>query len=66
MKITDVDLTMVSWTMPRGSYSGQSVSFGGEKELAVATIHTDEGVDGYSFMGSAMRSADVNAGPLLT
>jgi len=66
MKITDVELTMVSWTMPRGSYSGQSVSFGGEKELAVVAIHTDEGVDGYSFMGSAMRSADVNAGPLLT
>jgi L-alanine-DL-glutamate epimerase-like enolase superfamily enzyme len=66
MKIRDIYLTMISWTMPKGSYPGQAVSFGGEKELAVVTIQTDEGVNGYSFMGSAMRSADVNAGPLLT
>jgi L-alanine-DL-glutamate epimerase-like enolase superfamily enzyme len=66
MKITDVTLTMIPWTMPRGSYPGQSVGFGGDKELAVVTIHTDEGIDGYSFMGSAMRSAADNASPLIT
>jgi len=66
MKITDVTLTMVAWSIPKGKYAGQAVDFGGEKELAVITVSTDEGIEGYSFMGSAMRSAVDNAGPLLT
>ncbi len=66
MKITDVTLTMVSWTIPKGKYGGQPVDFGGEKELAVITVSTDEGIEGYSFLGSAMRSAADYAGPLLT
>ena len=66
MKITDVTLTMVAWAVPKGSYPGQAVAFGGDKELAVITVSTDEGVNGYSFMGSAMRSAVDNAGLLLT
>jgi L-alanine-DL-glutamate epimerase-like enolase superfamily enzyme len=66
MKITDVTLTMVAWAIPKGSYPGQAVSFGGDKELAVITVSTDEGIDGYSFLGSAMWSAADNAGPLLT
>lgn len=66
MKITDVTLTMVAWAVPKGSYPGQAVTFGGDKELAVITVSTDEGIDGHSFMGSAMRSAADNAGLLLT
>ncbi|MBM4448380.1 MAG: mandelate racemase [Chloroflexi bacterium] len=66
MKITDVTLTMVSWTIPKGKYGGQAVGFGGEKELAVVTVSTDEGVEGYSFLGSAMRSAANYAVSLLT
>jgi L-alanine-DL-glutamate epimerase-like enolase superfamily enzyme len=65
MKITDVTLTMVGWEVPRGKYPGQAVSFGGDKELGVITVSTDEGVEGYSFLGSAMRSAADNAGSLL-
>jgi len=66
MKITDVTLTMVAWSMPEGKYGGQPVIFGGEKELAVVTISTDEGIEGHSFMGSAMQSAADNVVPLLT
>ncbi|MFC1860160.1 enolase C-terminal domain-like protein [Chloroflexota bacterium] len=66
MKISDVYLNMVSWTKPKGSFAGQPVSFGGETELAVVTIQTDEGINGYSFLGSALRSADIYASPLLT
>ena len=66
MKISDVYLSMVTRTIPKGSYAGQPVSFGGETELAVVTIQTDEGINGYSFIGSALRSADIYVGPLLT
>jgi len=66
MKITDVTLTMINWTIPKGSYPGQAIEFGGDKEFAVITVSTDEGIEGYSFMGSAMRSAADSAGPLLT
>ena len=61
MKISDVYLNMVSRTIPKGSYAGQPVFFGGENELAVVTIQTDEGVNGHSFIGSALRGADIYA-----
>ena len=66
MKITDVSLTMIAWKIPEGTYPGQAISFGGDKELAVVTVSTDEGVEGHSFLGTAMRSAVDNAGPLLS
>jgi len=65
MKITDVTLTMVAWAVPKVNYPGQPMSLGGDKELAVVTVSTDEGIDGHSFLGSAMRSAADYAGPLL-
>lgn len=66
MKITDVTLTMVAWNIPKGSYPGQAVDFGGDQELGVITVSTDEGIEGHSFLGSALRGAADNAGPLLT
>ena len=32
----------------------------------MVTIHTDEGVDGHSFLGNSMRGADIDAKPLFT
>ena len=66
MKINDISLTMVSRTIAEGKYAGQPISFGGENELAVVTVHTDEGIDGHSFLGSSMCSADIFARPFLT
>ncbi|MBI4639796.1 MAG: mandelate racemase [Candidatus Tectomicrobia bacterium] len=65
MKITDVTLTMVRWTIEAGSYS-RRLRFGGEQELGVLTVHTDEVVEGHAFLGSASRGAQYDAEPLLT
>ena len=64
MKITDLTLTLFSWDIPQGRYPGQAISYG-DQEIAVITIHSDEGVDGYSFLGSSMRGADMDAKSLL-
>lgn len=65
MKITDVTLTMFSWSIPEITYPGRPVPPIGETELAVVSIQTDEGVTGNSFLGGARRNADIDAGPLL-
>ena len=66
MKITDVTLTMFSWSIPQITYPGRPIPPIGDTELAVVSIQTDEGVTGNSFLGGSRRSADVDAGPLLT
>ena len=66
MKITDVTLTMFTWKVPSGIKSGSLQSPGyGTGEIAVVTISTDEGVEGHSFLGSAMRRASIEAPALL-
>lgn len=64
MKITDLSLTMFKWVVPSWRSSGV-IPFGGEKQLGVVTIHTDEGIEGHSFLGSAREGADTFAGPLI-
>ena len=66
MKVTDVTLTMFTWKVPSGITSGslQSPSYG-TGEIAVVTISTDEGIEGHSFLGSAMRRANIEAPALL-
>lgn len=66
MKITDLTLTVFQWDVPQGSYGHAAGCFGGTKELAVVTIETDEGVTGHSFLGSSIRDANDDMGPLLT
>ena len=41
------------------------MAFGGARRLGVVTVHTDEGIEGHSFLGSARESADVFCGPLV-
>ncbi len=65
MRITDLTITLVAWQTPPTSY-GHALTFGGDKELGVLTLHTDAGVEGHAFLGSAARSAADDAGPLLT
>lgn len=65
MRITDLTLTLFTWPVPYTSY-GHALAHGGDKELAVLTLHTDAGPEGHAFLGSAGRSAADDAGPLLT
>lgn len=66
VKITGVTLTMFSWPKPRSMYAKGPNALIGDTELAVVSIQTDGGVTGNSFLGGVRRSADINAGPLLT
>ena len=63
MKIIDVTVTLTKWETPRWG-SGTS-SFGGEKQLGIVTIKTDEGFDGYGFLGSSRLGGDTMAGTLI-
>ena len=67
MKITDLTLTMFTWTVPPQRHrGGLQVPTGGDSEMGGLTIHTDDGVEGHSFLGSSNRGANVDAGSLLT
>ncbi len=63
MKITDLSVTLFKWES--AAWSTGSHSFGGSRRLGVVTVHTDEGVEGHCFLGSARESADVFCGPLV-
>ncbi|HCG91541.1 MAG TPA: mandelate racemase [Dehalococcoidia bacterium] len=63
MKIIDVTVTLTTWDTPQWT-SGTS-SFGGDKQLGIVTIKTDEGFDGYGFLGSTRLGAESMAGPLI-
>ena len=63
MKITDLSVTLFKWDSP--AWTTGKMAFGGERRLGVVTVHTDEGIEGHSFLGSARESADVFCGPLV-
>ena len=66
MKIDDVFLTTFGWDVPHGAYPGSAIAYGGERQMGVLTIRTDEGLEGHSFLGSASRDATMDAEALLT
>jgi len=63
MKVTDLTLTLFKWDIP--PWKTGRTPFGGEIKMGLVTIHTDEGVEGHSFLGSARQGADVFAEPLM-
>ena len=63
MKVTDLKVTMVNWNS--GPWATATASFGGSRQLGVVTVSTDEGVDGYAFLGSSRQGADAYVGPLM-
>lgn len=63
MKITDLTLTLFNWSSPR--WRTGAVWFGGETQMGLVTIDTDEGVQGHSFLGSSRQGADAFARPLM-
>ena len=57
MKITDVDIRLFNWRSDPWQ-TGVGTKFGNNKQLGVVTVHTDEGIQGHSFLGSSRRGAD--------
>ncbi len=66
MKITDVTLTLFSWSdIPATTYGRHTGRFSGASELGLLTLRTDEGLEGQAFLGSAQRSATMDAASLI-
>ena len=66
MKITDLTVTLFAWPgIPATTYGRHTGRFSGESKLGLVTIRTDEGLEGVSFLGSAMRSAEFDAQSLI-
>src|SRR5882762_10523591 len=66
MKISDVTLTLFAWGgIPPTTYGRHTGRFSGESELGLLSLRTDAGVEGHAFLGSAMRSAALDAQSLL-
>ena len=63
MKVTDLSVTLFKWDTPAWKTGGKA--FGGERHLGIVTVHTDEGIEGHAFLGSARESADTFCGPLI-
>jgi L-alanine-DL-glutamate epimerase-like enolase superfamily enzyme len=62
MKITDLTVTLFAWDdLPRLEYSPQNPRISGSSQLGLITVSTDQGVEGHAFLGSAMRSAELDA-----
>ena len=54
MKITDVTLTLFAWdNIPATTYGRHTGKFGGQSQLGLLTLRTDEGAEGHAFLGSA-------------
>ena len=51
MHVTSIDITPFSWQTPPWK-TGMGRWFGGEKTMAVMSVHTDEGITGHAFLGS--------------
>jgi L-alanine-DL-glutamate epimerase-like enolase superfamily enzyme len=66
MKITDVTLTLFGWSgIPATTYGRHTGRFSGASELGLLTQRTDEGLEGHPFLGSAQRSATMDAPSLI-
>ncbi|MCH8223898.1 MAG: mandelate racemase [Chloroflexi bacterium] len=66
MKIENLTITLFKWEgIPTTRYGKQTGRFGGESQLGLVTVTTDEGVEGHAFLGSASRSAEYDAQALI-
>ncbi|MCH8102533.1 MAG: mandelate racemase [Chloroflexi bacterium] len=66
MKIENLTITLFKWEgIPATRYGKHTGQFGGESQLGLVTVTTDEGVEGHAFLGSASRSAGYDAKVLI-
>ena len=63
MKITDLSVTLFNWNSK--PWRAGNITFGDHKLLGVVTVHTDEDIEGYAFLGSSRQGADAYVGPLM-
>jgi L-alanine-DL-glutamate epimerase-like enolase superfamily enzyme len=66
MKITEVSLTMFTWKIPTQPVTHLFSAPAGNREIAVVTIETDEGVTGHAFLGASNRGTDIDAPAVIT
>ncbi len=65
MKIDDVTITIFTWdNIPATRYTSGSQTAGGAGNLGLLRIHTDQGLEGHAFLGSATNPASMD-GPQL-
>ena len=65
MKIDEVTLTIFTWPgIPATRYTSGSQTAGGAGNLGLLRIHTDQGLEGHAFLGSATNPASMD-GPQL-
>jgi L-alanine-DL-glutamate epimerase-like enolase superfamily enzyme len=65
MKITDLTVTLFQWDeIPATRYAAHTGNFAGTSTLGLLTLHTDQGVEGHAFLGSAYNPASLDA-PML-
>ena len=66
MKIDDVSLTLFRWdNIPPFTYHTGSSNTAGSSVLGLLRIRTDDGVEGYAFLGSATQSAELDCTGLI-
>ncbi|MBL0420877.1 mandelate racemase [Ramlibacter sp. AW1] len=66
MKITDISLTLFHFEgLPPTAYAAHLANTSGRSELGLVRIATDDGLEGHSFLGSAMRPAGLEAKALV-
>jgi L-alanine-DL-glutamate epimerase-like enolase superfamily enzyme len=66
MKIDDLTITLFAWDdIPATRYGDHTGVFSGQSQLGLLTIKTDDGVEGHSFLGTASRSATIDAQSLI-
>jgi len=67
VKITDVTLTLFTWeNIPATTYGRHTGKFGGQSQLGLLALRTDDGVEGHAFLGSASRGAQFDAESLMS
>jgi L-alanine-DL-glutamate epimerase-like enolase superfamily enzyme len=66
MKIDDLTITLFAWDdIPATRYGDHTGVFSGQSQLGLLTIKTDDGVEGHAFLGTASRSATIDAQSLI-
>jgi len=67
MRIRDLTVTLFAWEgLPAIEYSPHNPTTASRSQLGLVTLATDEGIEGHAFLGSAMRSAELDAGSLVS
>ncbi len=65
MKITDLTVTMFERTIPKASYGRHTLPGTGTLSMGLVTVSTDSGISGHAFLGSPVRTAELDAQSLI-